>query len=777
MDKLTEGMQVEIVRSDGRVHGAIICQINHKTSSVSVEWFEKGETKGKEVDFNALVKHNPLIFQTRSDPPETSMKNPVTNGDITKGTTAKKQTTINSFEPKIKTNKRNGNTGLSLQEPTPKNNRQKSFPVAPIKINFYDAELSDQKGIKRTSKVEQNLVNEDMGKTQQTSKIQDIDKLVVGMNVNIRRSDGRVHGALVTQIARLTGMISVEWFERGETKGKDIELASIIRNNPELFTPSGLHTSRSRQSISSLNHGQNQLQPLQSLPPPTASSSTNNTTIAFIDNEKIIGERRRTHAIPKSDKKELQMLDDIDEDFNIKSEPVHLTDENQPNNIPASSLAQASRRSKLLTNIEDMERNREQRRVQQDVARKQRELQMQIDPGNPNWEFLSMIRDYQAQLVYRPLRITDPVLDNRICVCVRKRPLSKKELTGKEVEVVTIPNKDRVIVHQPQTKVDLTKYLVNQQFKFDYTFNENSSNELVYKFSAQPLVKTIFQRGFATCFAYGQTGSGKTHTMGGIIEGKHLDCSAGIYAMTANDVFALLHSPEYKNECLMVSCSFFEIYGTMVFDLLSKKSKLRVLEDAKHVVQVVGLKEVKVNSVEEVLKIIKLGSNQRTAGQTSANSNSSRSHAVFQIILRKREKTADVLYGKFSLIDLAGNERGADTISSDRQTRLEGAEINKSLLALKECIRAMGRDEQHIPFRGSKLTLILRDSFVGKYAKTCMIAMISPGISCVENTMNTLRYADRVKELGGDRDDPVEQSVDIKQEYEDDENFLWSDDE
>uniref|UniRef100_A0A915LXZ5 Kinesin-like protein n=1 Tax=Meloidogyne javanica TaxID=6303 RepID=A0A915LXZ5_MELJA len=144
-----------------------------------------------------------------------------------------------------------------------------------------------------------------------------------------------------------------------------------------------------------------------------------------------------------------------------------------------------------------------------------------------------------------------------------------------------------------------------------------------------------------------------------------------------------------------------------------------------------------------VLKIIKLGSNQRTAEQTSANSNSSRSHAVFQIILRKREKNEDALYGKFSLIDLAGNERGADTISSDRQTRLEGAEINKSLLALKECIRAMGRDEQHIPFRGSKLTLILRDSFVGKYAKTCMIAMISAGISCVENTMNTLRYADR----------------------------------
>lgn len=102
------------------------------------------------------------------------------------------------------------------------------------------------------------------------------------------------------------------------------------------------------------------------------------------------------------------------------------------------------------------------------------------------------------------------------------------------------------------------------------------------------------------------------------------------------------------------------------------------------------------------------------------------------------------------MIDLAGNERGADTISSDRQTRMEGAEINKSLLALKECIRAMSRNSSHVPFRCSKLTLVLRDSFVGANAKTCMIAMVSPGMNSVENTLNTLRYADRVKELGCD---------------------------
>lgn len=106
------------------------------------------------------------------------------------------------------------------------------------------------------------------------------------------------------------------------------------------------------------------------------------------------------------------------------------------------------------------------------------------------------------------------------------------------------------------------------------------------------------------------------------------------------------------------------------------------------------------------------------------------------------------MHGKFSLIDLAGNERGADTSSSDRQTRMEGAEINKSLLALKECIRALGRRGAHLPFRVSKLTQVLRDSFIGENSRTCMIAMVSPGMGCCEHSLNTLRYADRVKELG-----------------------------
>ena len=192
-----------------------------------------------------------------------------------------------------------------------------------------------------------------------------------------------------------------------------------------------------------------------------------------------------------------------------------------------------------------------------------------------------------------------------------------------------------------------------------------------------------------------------------------------------------------------------------MFDLLSGKSKLRVLEDGKQQVVVVGLTESVVDCVEDVLKLITHGNNLRTSGQTSANAHSSRSHAVFQIILRINNNKKP-LFGKFSLIDLAGNERGADTNSANRQTRMEGAEINKSLLALKECIRALGRKGAHLPFRASKLTQVLRDSFIGDKARTCMIAMISPSMSSCEHTLNTLRYADRVKELGANdpRDRP-----------------------
>ena len=150
-----------------------------------------------------------------------------------------------------------------------------------------------------------------------------------------------------------------------------------------------------------------------------------------------------------------------------------------------------------------------------------------------------------------------------------------------------------------------------------------------------------------------------------------------------------------------------------------------------------------VESVEQLMGVISFGLSVRTTGVTGANLDSSRSHGILQITMRN-EKGQNT--GKISFIDLAGSERGADTMDQNKQTRMDGAEINKSLLALKECIRALDQDKKHTPFRGSKLTLVLKDSFIGN-CKTLMIANLSPAASCCEHTLNTLRYADRVKEL------------------------------
>uniref|UniRef100_A0A8C4IHJ5 Kinesin-like protein n=1 Tax=Dicentrarchus labrax TaxID=13489 RepID=A0A8C4IHJ5_DICLA len=397
----------------------------------------------------------------------------------------------------------------------------------------------------------------------------------------------------------------------------------------------------------------------------------------------------------------------------------------------------ARRKSNCVKEVEKLQEKRERRRLQQQELREKRA--QEVDTTIPNYEIMYMIRDFRASLDYRPLTTADLIEEHRICVCVRKRPLNKKELSVKDLDVITIPSKDVVMVHEPKQKVDLTRYLENQTFRFDYAFDDSTTNEMVYRFTARPLVETIFERGMATCFAYGQTGSGKTHTMGGDFSGKNQDCSKGVYALAARDVFLMLKKPNYKKLDLQVYATFFEIYSGKVFDLLNRKAKLRVLEDGKQQVQVVGLQEKEVKCTEDVLKLIEVGNSCRTSGQTSANAHSSRSHAVFQIILRRKGK----MHGKFSLIDLAGNERGADTSSADRQTRLEGAEINKSLLALKECIRALGRNKPHTPFRASKLTQVLRDSFIGENSRTCMIATISPGMTSCENTLNTLRYANR----------------------------------
>ncbi|XP_034547184.1 uncharacterized protein LOC117818427 isoform X2 [Notolabrus celidotus] len=245
--------------------------------------------------------------------------------------------------------------------------------------------------------------------------------------------------------------------------------------------------------------------------------------------------------------------------------------------------------------------------------------------------------------------------------------------------------------------------------------------------------------GKATCFAYGQTGSGKTHTMLG-----SSPRSPGLYALAVRDIFTHLSSTR-MNTPLLVYVSFFEIYCGQLYDLLDHRKRLYAREDGQRMVHIAGLRDVRVDSVSSLLEVIAQGTEERTQGVSGVNPHSSRSHALLQ--LRLRDPNQQVA-GRIWFVDLAGSERASDTKEPDRQSRMEGAEINQSLLALKECIRSLDQEQLHTPFRQSKLTQVLKDSFVGD-SMTCMIANISPGHFATEHTLNTLRYADRVKELRG----------------------------
>ncbi|XP_065511884.1 kinesin-like protein KIF2C isoform X2 [Caloenas nicobarica] len=534
-----------------------------------------------------------------------------------------------------------------------------------------------------------------------------------GSVIKIQRSNGLIQKATVKTVNVDRSSVSVEWCDGGAVKGKEVAIDDVIAINPELL-----------EEIPAADVKENL--PLQENV--TVQKQKRRTTLSKIPAPRGAVRGRTRMCVITESQCGLQ-------ENEMRVDPCTSTQNRNNSSVPVR------RRTNTVKEMEKIKNKREEKRAQISEIRTKRA--QEFDSSCPNWEFARMIKEFRETLNYQPMSITDPTEEHRICVCVRKRPLNKQELLRKECDVITIPSKCVLLVHEPKQKVDLTKYLDTQAFRFDFSFDEFSSNEMVYRFTARPLVETIFEGGKATCFAYGQTGSGKTHTMGGDFSGRAQNASKGIYAFASQDVFLLLNQPRYRSQNLEVYVTFFEIYNGKVFDLLNKKAKLRVLEDGKQQVQVVGLQEKQVSCAEDVIRMIEMGSACRTSGQTFANASSSRSHACFQILLRRRGR----LLGKFSLVDLAGNERGADTSSDDRQTRMEGAEINKSLLALKECIRALGQNKSHTPFRESKLTQVLRDSFIGTNSRTCMIAMISPGMGSCEYTLNTLRYADRVKEL------------------------------
>ena len=375
-----------------------------------------------------------------------------------------------------------------------------------------------------------------------------------------------------------------------------------------------------------------------------------------------------------------------------------------------------------------------QRREARKVKEEQKRLPQQAPSGSKDADaaFSKMIsKKKETILKEKPLVHIDSE-DSKIFVVVRKRPIFQKELNNGEIDCVTVVN-PKIYIHECKMQIDgITKYLEDHQFIFDNTFGEKDDTSDIYKYTISPVINLILNQGIVTCFAYGQTGSGKTYTMKGI------------------ETYAIDDLYEKGGDKFDFYISFFEIYGGRLYDLLNNKNKLQVLDDKKGKVQIYGIINQLAETPEMMHHIIDAANAIRTTHNTVTNETSSRSHAICNIVVKL--KGSDEEYGKLSLVDLAGSERAEETQSNNRQRRAEGAEINKSLLALKECIRALDEKktnpDTHVPFRASKLTHVLRDSFVSRSDKSriIMISCINPSYISANHTINTLRYSDRLKE-------------------------------
>uniref|UniRef100_K3WAL3 Kinesin-like protein n=1 Tax=Globisporangium ultimum (strain ATCC 200006 / CBS 805.95 / DAOM BR144) TaxID=431595 RepID=K3WAL3_GLOUD len=321
-----------------------------------------------------------------------------------------------------------------------------------------------------------------------------------------------------------------------------------------------------------------------------------------------------------------------------------------------------------------------------------------------------------------------------------------------------------------------------KRFAFDYVFTPEDGQQTVYSHTTKFLIHGVLNGFNATVFVYGNTGAGKTYTMLGTPD------EPGIMALTLEDLFQNIqrvHADIQSNVTYRVTVSFLEVYNENIRDLLANQSAstaspgtpseyLDLREDPIKGPIVAGISEIEACNASEVMKLLRKGNKHRSQEATAANAVSSRSHAVLQVLVEQREKTSAshitsensddesssgkgggesittvVKFGKLSLVDLAGSERAAVT-QNRGQRLLEGANINRSLLALGNCINALGEKgastASFVPYRDSKLTRLLKDSLGGN-CRTVMIANISLAKASLEETLNTLKYANRAKNI------------------------------
>ncbi|KAL3367185.1 hypothetical protein AABB24_011748 [Solanum stoloniferum] len=368
-----------------------------------------------------------------------------------------------------------------------------------------------------------------------------------------------------------------------------------------------------------------------------------------------------------------------------------------------------------------------------------------------------------SEKVVRDLRLAEGNMSGRhdkdkgvnVQVIVRCRPLSEDEMRSNTPAVISC-NEGRREISAMQ---NIANKQIDKTFVFDKVYGPTSKQKDLYDSAICPIVFEVLEGYNCTVFAYGQTGTGKTYTMegGGRKKNGEFPSDAGVIPRAIKQIFDILEaqSAEYS-----VKVTFLELYNEEISDLLApeectkftddkSKKPLALMEDGKGGVFVRGLEEELVSSANEIYNILEKGSAKRRTAETLLNKQSSRSHSIFSITIHIKEYTPEgeemIKCGKLNLVDLAGSENISRSGAREGRAR-EAGEINKSLLTLGRVINALVEHSGHIPYRESKITRLLRDSLGGK-TKTCIIATISPSIHSMEETLSTLDYAHRAKNI------------------------------
>ena len=304
---------------------------------------------------------------------------------------------------------------------------------------------------------------------------------------------------------------------------------------------------------------------------------------------------------------------------------------------------------------------------------------------------------------------------SNITICVRKKP-------GIENDYIQIKN-NSLKISKDNVKLDLRPCKLEHSFTFDHIFDNNTNIDIFNKLYCKKIPnKSIY-------IAYGHTGTGKTFTILGSKKEK------GLLHHFLDNIF------DEKNNIIITA---FELYNKKLFDLLNNKNEIFCRHDRKNQINICNIKEFRLKTFEDITKILEKIKKNRITSKTNANNNSFRSHAIIELKIKIKNR-----YRKITFVDLAGNERGANSNYVNKYQYRENQEINNSLLSLKECIRSLYLKKKYIPYRSSKLTTILKDSF-GKKVKTVFLSTISGDQLCYYGTIDTLKYTNYVKNLKTD---------------------------